>query len=531
MADGNLYSGFRPPVGHLPRPRTKVQPAGLTEEQQRQELCDRLAAIGEMQIRTAREDFSAFMEYCFRDETESRQVQMQWFHDEWSQAMGEENHLIIVAPRDHGKTTIIVGRVLWELGRNPNLRIKIVCASDGRAKERLYEVVQHIKLNPRLKEVFPGLVGSEEGEWSKHKIVVKRTARHRDASVEALGITSTATGGRADLLIADDVVDRRNALSMPALRDQIKQAWRSDWSNLLEPDSRVWYICTLWHKDDLSHELMENSAYRTLFYSVPDDFGSLWPDKWPESALRIRHRQIGTIEFNRAFRNQAVDEESSLVRPHWFIFSKLRHEKVFSERLNELTFFTSYDTAVGVKQINDYFASCTIAVDEPEHRLYVVDSWHGHMSIKEQAAAVISEARRFQPFRVLIEKVGQSTLDEWVINEQPEMAGLIEVTKPRVSKYHRLAAVTPLLEAGQVIFSHHLDPDRKEWEAGRGNLVGELRDFPFGRHDDMVDAFSQALDAARRYFLDVWATGGENILEVYVDDQDADSGEIGGYLF
>ena len=520
---------FRPPVGHLPRPACLVQPAGITEEQQRAEMATRMAAIGEIQVRTARTHFPAFMEYCFTDETERRPVEMQWFHDEWSLAMDEENHMIIVAPRDHGKTTIIVGRVIWELGRNPNLRIKIVCASDGRAKERLYEIVQHIKYNPRVREVFPALVEADEGEWSKHKIVVRRTARHRDASIEALGITSTATGGRADLLIADDVVDRRNALSMPALRDQIKQAWRSDWSNLLEPDSRVWYICTLWHKDDLSHELMDNSAYRTLFYSVPDDFGALWPDKWDEQALRIRHNQIGTIEFNRAFRNQAVDEESSLVRPHWFIYSKLRQEEAFRDRLDELVFFTSYDTAVGVKQTNDYFASCTIAVDESKRRIFVVDSWHAHMSVKEQAQIVISEAGRYKPFRVLIEKVGQSTLDEWVINEQPEMGGLIEVTKPRVSKYHRLAAVTPLMEAEQVVFSHHLDPDRDQWEAGRGNLVGELRDFPFGRHDDMVDAFSQALDAARRYFLDVWATGEDNLLEVYVDDHDED--EPAGYLF
>ncbi len=529
MTEGNLHPEYKPPVGHLREIKQLVQPAGLTPDQKRAELADRLAATAEIQIRTARIHFPAFMEYCFRDEEKDRNIQMQWFHDEWSLAMDSENHMIIVAPRDHGKTTIIVGRVLWELGRNPNLRIKIVCASDGRAKERLYEIVQHIKFNPRLREVFPSLVESDEGEWSKHKIVVNRTARHRDASIEALGITSTATGGRADLLIADDVVDRRNALSMPALRDQIKQAWRSDWSNLLEPNSRVWYICTLWHKDDLSHELMDNAGYRTLFYAVPDNFGSMWPDKWPEEALRSRHGRIGTVEFNRAFRNQAVDEESSLVRPHWFKYSVLRRNKEFTDRLNELTFFTSYDTAVGVKQMNDYFASCTIAVDPKRREIVVVDAWHDHLSIKEQSEVVIAEARRFQPFRVLIEKVGQSTLDEWVINEQPEMAGLIEVTTPRVSKYHRLAAVTPLMEAGQVVFSSHLDPDMSDWSAGRGNLVGELRDFPFGRHDDMVDAFSQALDAARRYFLDVWATGGDNLLEVYVDDQEPE--QTKGYLF
>ena len=39
-------------------------------------------------------------------------------------------------PRDDGKTTRVCPRVLWEPGRDPNLRVKIVCASEpfGRAK-------------------------------------------------------------------------------------------------------------------------------------------------------------------------------------------------------------------------------------------------------------------------------------------------------------------------------------------------------------------------------------------------------------
>ena len=48
-----------------------------------------------------------------------------------------QNHLsahrlaLVELPRDHGKTTQVCLRVLWELGRAPNLRIKIVCASEA----------------------------------------------------------------------------------------------------------------------------------------------------------------------------------------------------------------------------------------------------------------------------------------------------------------------------------------------------------------------------------------------------------------
>jgi phage terminase large subunit-like protein len=139
------------------------------------------------------------------------------------------------------------------------------------------------------------------------------------------------------------------------------------------------------------------------------------------------------------------------------------------------------------------------------------------------AARVIDEARQFLPHRVLIEKAGQAALDEWVANEAPDLIPIIEVTKPRISKAQRLLAVTPLLEAGRVVFAHHLNPNGDAWNPSRGSLIHELLDFPFGKHDDMVDGFSQALDGARRYFLDHWASRGDNVIEVHVGSERRDA--------
>jgi len=528
--EGMVHERYRPPVGHLPWPGKIVHPDHPDPEQARYDMQVRMEALKEVHLRLARRSFPAFMEYCFIDSSTGRPYNQQWFHDEWAAAMSAHDRLIIIAPRDHGKTSQIVGRAIWELGRDPNLRIKIACASDGRAKERLFEITQNMMYNRRVQEVFPGLEPDDAATWNVHKIHVKRTARHRDASIEAMGITSTATGGRCDLLIADDVVDRRNALAFPALREQIKLAWLSDWTNLLEPDSRVLDICTLWHKDDLNHMLMKNSEYHTEFYAIDHGFASMWPEKWPEAALRRRYREIGTVEFNRGFRNQAVDTDSAIVQSSWLRYADLAKERAFQESLDDLAFFTSYDTAAtptGGKE-QDFTACCVIAIDLKDHKIYVVDAWHGRMSLKKQADRVFQEYRQYLPHRILIEKVGQASLDEWVLNEHMELAGMIEVTHPKVSKATRLLAVTPLMERGDVIFASHLNPDAEGWNPARGSLIHELQDFPFGKHDDMVDAFSQALHAARRYFLDAWANDGDNTLDVRIGTQGE---EESPYLF
>jgi len=484
---GNLHPNYKAPKGHLPRvpPSRRITAESLAEEKRR------VAALQLAHVRLARQNFGAFMEYCFYDEENNKPLQQQWFHDEWDSAMSNHNRVLIVAPRYHGKSTqVVVGRPLWELGRNLNLRHKIICASDGKAKERLFEIKQHVETNPRIKEVFPHLHPDEEGEWSKHKIYFQRPARHRDASIEAVGVTSTATGGRADILFPDDVVDRRNALAFPALRAQIKQAWKNDWTNLLGPDGKIWGVCTLWHKDDLNHELMKNPAYTVLFYAVPANFGSLWL-KWNEAALRERFEEIGSVDFNRAFRNEAHDESIAPIKDSWIKFA--RNADIPGQGAPHLT---SYDTAVGLKEMNDYTAGVVFAVDPSADKIYVVDAWRARITMRQQVEALHKDWQRWYNPVVALEKAGQSTLDQWLVESYPEMMKDLEICKPKVSKYQRLMDVTPIMERDQVRFARHLDPESSEWDPARGNLIGELMEFPIGRHDDMVDAFSQGLGLA-----------------------------------
>ena len=69
---------------------------------------------------------------------------------------------------------------------------------------------------------------------------------------------------------------------------------------------------------------------------------------------------------------------------------------------------------------------------------------------------------------------------------QHEIPGLLAVN-PQGGKIARAAAVSPLIEAGNVYLPH---PDYAPWV---NDFVEECAAFPNGAHDDQVDAMTQAL--------------------------------------
>lgn len=508
---GRLHPDFRPPVKHL----TVWEPGDLPDVV----VEDQSERVREVHIQEARDNFGAFLEFAFVD-TESREpFEVQWFHDEWIEALTGNSWVMIIAPRSHGKTAIIVAYIVWRLGRNTNLRIKIAAETDKLARKRLSEVKDHIERNPRVKEVFPDLKRGRK--WDQTMIEVERSLIDKEPSIEAVGVLTGATGSRVDLLIADDVVGRRNSLTVPANREKVIQAWEDDWMNLTDDSSDIVYICTLWHRDDNSHRMMKTGAYKTLFYAIPDDFGAMWPDRWSEKKMRRKRTGMSSVAWARGWKNQPQDDKDKPIQEAWIKYENLSELGLDPKKL---IWITSYDLATRLKDVNDYFASVTLAIDKIARMIYVVDAWHARLTPAQQEDMIKKEWKRYKPWMIFMEIVGQADLDMRVMERWPELEGIVEGVNPvgQGSKYERLMNVTPFLENERVLFSHRLDPDEEGFNHARGSLINELIDFPLAAHDDMVDALSQGLSKARSYLLDRWTEKSNNEMEIDVIDLGGD---------
>jgi hypothetical protein len=443
----------------------------------------------------AKTDSNMFHEYCFRNTDDTIRLQPQ-FHREWNHIWDlRPERLFVMAPRDHSKTTQTIQRTCRELGENPNLRIKIVSNSDEKASEILGAVGEVITENPYYKEIYPHILPA--GEWKSGKLRVQRSATGmRDSSVEALGIFSSATGGRADLLIFDDIVDYRNARQNPALRRQVKDVFYEVWLNLLEPDGVAWVLGTPWHEDDLYGELVDRCERQVggwMMWRKPCVVYSgkgeervrepLWPERWTLTHLRDREAEINDpAVFSRQWLLKTISsEEQVLSPPVW------RDDMDLSQIPPDWPRFVGIDLASAMNR-RGAFTVFFIAALGPNGKRYPLEIIRAKMDFDTIVKTLVSVYERHKPYHMKVEtNAFQAAVYTHIERSHPAIPLTAIVTGRQKADY------------GIGIPSLGLEYDRKLWEVWRAKpLVGEdsvwaayqdeLLSYPAGRNSDIVMA-------------------------------------------
>jgi len=218
-------------------------------------------------------DFNTFVETVMTDER-GMPVKQGDIHKVWFEHVQECRNRGVYAgllcPWGHGKSVqMAVAYPAWRLAQNPNLRVKIISASDEIARDRV-SLIKNIleKEDGAYRQLFTHIKPDATRQWTGSKIYLQRTGHSPDPSLEAVSILSSRMGARADLIIFDDPVDLSNAIQKPVMRDKVKDSFRSGWLSRLEPHGEVVYIGTVWHEDDLSMTLLTNKQFSFLIQSI-----------------------------------------------------------------------------------------------------------------------------------------------------------------------------------------------------------------------------------------------------------------------
>src|SRR5919201_5197171 len=85
--------------------------------------------------RRCRRDPALFGVFCFTD-PDGHPLRPAAIHRELQAFLTDHARALVELPRDHGKSVQVCVRLLWELGRDPSLRVRVVCATEALAAER-----------------------------------------------------------------------------------------------------------------------------------------------------------------------------------------------------------------------------------------------------------------------------------------------------------------------------------------------------------------------------------------------------------
>ncbi len=446
-----------------------------------------------------RQDLSAFVQKCFVTLEPGAAYRHNWHIDHLCYqlervARGEVRRLIInVPPRSMKSITVSVGFTTWLMGRDPTKKIMCVSYAEDLAR-KLAGDAKLVMDADWYRDAFPQLAFTSK----RPKLTDLQTTRQGYRF--AAGMNGAILGRGADVIVIDDPIKPSDALSA-AERRRINDAYdMAVYTRLNNKISgAIVIIMQRLHEDDLVGHVMARDDWevvsipataiadqryqlryrealtrRPLFYDRRAG-EVLHPEREPLSVLEVNRRVLGSLVYSAQYQQAPTPVEGNIVRRDWI--------RTFAERPATFDFtIASWDTASTLSETADFSVGQVWGVKGLD--FYLIDSVRGRFEMPELRRQVVDLAHRHRVDQTLIENTETGRALEQDLRRTGVLRAVLQ--RSRIDKEARFLAQSARFEAGQVHVANDA-PWLAEW-------MDELLSFPNARHDDQVDATSQALN-------------------------------------
>ena len=393
--------------------------------------------------------------------------------------------LVIQTPPQHGKSlTITESFPSWYLGRFPRHRIIEASYNDDTAK-------RFGRKNLDKVEAYGcGLFGLKRGSiWTTTEFEIDNGW----GRMISRGIMSGITGNPANLLIIDDPIKNREEADSETYREKLWGEWQNTLKSRLAAGAKVIIIATPWHEDDLMSRIQAHEPNVTVI-RLPieaeenDPLGrnvgeSLAPelgkdDHWLEQSKAgylSDPKKGGLRAWQALFQCAPRVEGGNVVRREWWKYYDRADISSFA------TTVISVDATFKDAENNDFVAIEVWSKLGSNYYLRYCVNQHLNFPATVQMIRLVKRLYPESQYILIEDKANGSATIQTL---RAEFVGVISVT-PKGGKVARVNAVSPAIESGNVFI-----PRGELWAE---ELVDQFTAFPAGKHDDMVDAASQAL--------------------------------------
>lgn len=392
-------------------------------------------------------------------------------------------------PPRHGKSELAtINFPAWYLGNFPSKEIITVSYSEDLAVifgGKTRNLVQ----SPAYNSIFPD-VRLLKDERSK-----ARWTTGFKGSYTSVGVGGSLTGRGADFLIIDDPLKNRKDADSELMRQNQWEWFSSTAYTRLEPNGTVILILTRWHLDDLAGRILTNPELRkkTKVISFPaiaiqdEKFRksgeALWPIRYPLEELESKRSALGVYDWNSLYQQSPILSANQEFKKPW-IRTRLKAD---IDNKNTRKFLT-VDTAVSKRDSADSTGFCDNAVDEDDN--WNIRAWRMKLNPKEliDALFLLYERRGYEKIgiekTIYLQAIAPFLLDE--MNKRKAYLPIYELDHKQTNKETRIRGLIPRYGNGKI---YHVEGECSDLEE-------ELFTFPFGAHDDVVDAVAYQLQLA-----------------------------------
>lgn len=450
---------------------------------------------------------------------------------QWWTRSEAKSHQLLLLPRDHMKSALIAYRVVWELTKDPTLRILYISANSNLATKQL-KFIKDILISDTYRIFWPDMVCKDEfkrEKWTEREISVDHPLRRdesiRDPSIFTAGLTSNIIGLHSDITVMDDVVVTGNAYTEEG-RDKVKDQY-SHLSSIEGANAREWVVGTRYHPKDLYSDLIQMqieeydeignvSQAVDLFEvkeypveSVGDGTGQfLWPKqqrsdgRWfgfdTEILAKKRSQYLNKTHFRAQYYNDPHDVGASLIQRDLFQY----YDPQFLGQKNgrwwfknsNLNVVAAVDFAYSMKLKSDYTCIVVLGVDGNQNYFILeIDRFKGD-----------KPSEYFKHIFSLYEKWGFRKIRAEVSAAQIAIVNDLKHSYIRplglslsIDEYHP----TRWLGSKEERILSILEPkyaNRQIWHYPGGNsqVLEEELLYANPAHDDVKDALASAIDFA-----------------------------------
>jgi len=316
----------------------------------------------------------------------------------------------------------------------------------------------------------------------------------------AVGVGGSTTGKGAKFAIVDDSVKDRKEAESELIRDGVWDWFRSVLRTRLTPDGRIVVMQTRWHLDDIIGRITTEDSWVDYFNYIKKGIGdakwvrlqlpaiatqneayrkqgeALWPERYGLEELEDIKKSLGPYEFSALYQQNPISAGNQEFNPDWY--KTVTHTEMdagyFPKR------YLSIDTAVSQKESADYTGFVDNRINNRNE--WHLSAWKQRITPDKLIDQIFALHAQNKYTTIGIEEtvflLAIKPFLDAEMRKRDIYLPIVPLKHEQTKKEIRIRALIPRYASGSI---YHIEGECSELEF-------EQSVFPFGAHDDVLDA-------------------------------------------